>query len=114
MLVVKNKNILKWRIQLGICYIKTGILYILFQLWLFSPGFLVLLLPEGLSILGWLCLVGVYFNFKIASGENFIAHKWFNQLESEREELRFAIAEEKSPTIEVGNTKIKILPFGKK
>lgn len=50
----------------------------------------------------------------LASKETFVVHKWFDQLENEREELRYAIAEEKSPTIEIGSTKIKIVPFGKK
>ena len=89
-------------------------LFLLFHLWVFSSGFLVLLLPEGLSILGWLCLIGIYFNMWLASKETFVVHKWFDQLENEREELRYAIAEEKSPTIEIGSTKIKIVPFGKK
>ncbi len=107
---MNRKNIFKWRILLTINYIKTGILFVASMLWLFSPGFLAMLIPEGVAILGWVCLIGFYFNLKLLGDKNFIANRWFDQLKDERYELRYAILEEKNLVTKVGN--IKILPFG--
>lgn len=76
-------------------------LFVFWYLWMFSPGFLVLLLPESVIILGWLCIIAIYFNFKLSSDDNFIVHKWYDKLEVEREELRYAILEEKNMIIKV-------------
>ena len=106
----KPKSLFKHRIKLMFCYVKIGILFIFAYLWLFSPGFLVLLLPKNAYVLGWLCIIGIYFNFRLSSEEDFIINKWSNKLESERNELRYAIWSEKA-LITAGN--IKIFPFGK-
>ena len=108
---MKRKNVFKWRLCLIINYIKTGMLFLLWLLWAFSPGFLVLLIPEGVAVLGWVCLIGVYFNFHLSGKKDFIINKWLIDLEHERDDWRYMIMEEKNEIKQVGN--IRIRPFGK-
>ena len=109
-----KKKLLKYRIKLLLSYIKTIILSEFVYLWVFSPAFAGYCLSKML-VLGWVfgiqCFIMVYFNIKLMSENNFIILKWLKKLETERNELRYAILEEKNLIQEVGN--IKILPFRK-
>ena len=96
-----KKEVFKRRIKLLFCYIKTGILFEFFYLWLFSPAFAMLFLSKTkLPGLNWVLavqfIIMVYFNIKLASEDNFIVHKWFEKLDSERNELHYSIEEEKA------------------
>lgn len=106
-----KKKLLWYRIKLMFSYIKLAICVVLFFLWLFSPLLLVMFLPESAFVLGWLCIIAFYFNFKLIGNNDFLLNKWFKAIETEQRELRYAILEEKGLITEVGN--IKILPFGK-
>lgn len=96
---VLNKRLFKYRIKLMLCNIKIGVLFILCYLWLFFPGLITLLLPKsGSLVLGWLCIIFIYFNFNLLPGTN----KWFDKLKSEKNklwchinELHYLIEEEK-------------------
>lgn len=106
-----KRKLLWYRIKLMFSYIKLVICVVLFFLWLFSPLLLVMFLPESAFVLGWLCIIAFYFNFKLIGNNDFLLNKWFKAIETEQRELRYAILEEKGLITEVGN--IKILPFGK-
>ena len=99
-----KKELFKRRIKLLFCYIKTGILFEFFHLWLFSPVFAMLFLSKiklpGLNWVLWVlavqCFIMFYFNVSLTSDDNFIVHKWFKKLEIKRDELCYSIEEEKA------------------
>ena len=98
-----KKKLFKYRIKLVLSYIKTAILIEFFFLWMFSPPFAGVCLSK-MFVLGrvmeWIlaiqCILMVYFNIKLVTDDNFIILKWFKKLETEQDELRYDIWEEKS------------------
>lgn len=86
-----KKQLFKCRIKLLFNYIKTAILFEFGYLWLFSPCFAVVSISK-VPVLGWVLglqfLIMFYFNLSKLGG---LTDEWFKKLETERNELHYAI-----------------------
>ena len=83
-----NKRLFKYRIKLLLCNIKTVILFVFVYIWLFFPGLVIAFSPKN-NLFALLCIIMGIINFGLITGTN----KWFDKIESEKNELYNVINE---------------------